>query len=107
MHIVPPADLPQGDSSDRYLWRFLNHSCRPNAAIVNRVLVARTAIPAGAEVTFDYNTTEYEIAAPFKCGCGHCEGAEIRGAKYLSTAERQNRGQSLACHLRDDEVPNV
>src|SRR5579872_6345628 len=49
---------------DRYLYldepgRFVNHSCSPNAAVINDTrLVATFDIPAGTEIRFDYSTTE-------------------------------------------------
>src|SRR5258708_4531054 len=58
-HISPPPGLKEGDRPEVYQWRFLNHSCRPNAVIVRRVLVAIRPIEPGEEINFDYNTTEY------------------------------------------------
>jgi|TARA_B100000959_G_C14813039_1_gene554639 hypothetical protein len=40
------------------------------------VLIATRTIGAGEEITFDYETTETELAAPFKCAC---HGRWIRG----------------------------
>lgn len=64
-------------------WMFLNHHCEPNAALRDRTLVALRAIDAGEGVTFDYNTTEWDMAEPFTCHCGsaHCVGV-VRGAKH-------------------------
>lgn len=98
-HIAPPAEIGV-DGGDAYLWRFLNHSCNPNTIIVRRVLIAIKPIAAGEEITFDYNTNELAMAAPFKCRCGHCGGAEIRGYHYLTPAEKELRRHRLADHLR-------
>jgi len=100
-HIAPPAALIRPDGNDAYLWRFLNHSCNPNAIIVRRVLIAIRAIAAGEEITFDYNTNEYAMASPFNCRCGHCGGVEIRGFHYLTPAEKKMRQHRLADHLRE------
>lgn len=99
-HIAPPAHLLREDGRDDYLWRFLNHSCNPSAIIVRRVLIAIKPFAAGEEITFDYNTNEYAMAAPFQCRCGHCNGAQIRGYHYLTPAEKQHRQHRLADYLR-------
>ena len=99
LHVRPPAELSPTDDVPAYRWRFLNHSCRPNAAVQGTLLVAITPIAAGDEVTFDYNTTELEIACPFTCHCGHCGGAIIRGFAHLSPAEQRQREPFLGAHL--------
>ena len=71
-----------------------NHNCNPNAKVgvypnfigANSVtpwetslvvlLIAKKDIEAGKEITFDYETTEEELAEPFKC---NCHGRWIRG----------------------------
>jgi len=55
---------------------YMNHSCKPNAIIEGRKVTASKRIAAGEEVTFDYRTTEGELACPFVCIC--C-GMEITG----------------------------
>src|SRR4051794_10437090 len=99
LHLKPPADLSPDDDDVRYRWRFLNHSCRPNAAVRGTLLVAIAPIAKGEEVTFDYNTTELEIASPFECNCGHCGGEMIRGFAHLSTAEQRRREPFVGAHL--------
>ena len=57
--------------------RYLNHSCDPNAGIVdNRRLVAIRAIAAGEEIRFDYSTTMAEDFWTLECRCGSplCRG---------------------------------
>lgn len=61
----------------------INHSCRPNAAVRNGWVVAWSCIDKGDQVTINYNRTEAEIAEPFKCECGYCEGDWINGYEYL------------------------
>ena len=98
-------DLPEGLSLeqilDNYLWRFLNHSCDPNAMFRDRALVAIREIRAWDEITFHYSSTEYEMAVPFACRCGSlfCAG-QIRGFKHMSRAARQRLRPFLADHLR-------
>lgn len=102
LHVSPPLGLRDGEERDSYQWRFLNHDCRPNAVIVHRLLVAIRSITANEEITFDYNTTEVEMASPFKCRCGHCDGARIRGFRFLSADEKKRRK-----HMVDDYLCEV
>lgn len=101
LHIAPPAGLEPADTPQRYLWRFLNHACAPNAAFVGRTLIALREIRVGEEVGFDYNTTEYAIDEPFTCHCGACDGRTIRGFRHLDAAERERLRPWLAAHLVD------
>lgn len=101
-------DLPNPQSAhelellcELHPWRFLNHGCEPNARIVGRGIFARRAIVAGEQVTFDYDTTEWEMAEAFRCHCGagSCRG-EIRGYKFLSPEARAQLGEAAAEYLR-------
>jgi hypothetical protein len=85
---------------DRFDWRFMNHSCEPNAAIRGRRAVSLKPIEPWQEVTFHYNTTEYEMEEPFdcRCGSGRCEG-QIRGFRFLSQPERERLQPWLSGHL--------
>ena len=78
-HLVPPPDLGADDNDTRYVWRYLNHSCSPNAIVQGRNVVASGPIWIGDEITFDYTTTEDTLAIPFNCGCGQCGGRLIQG----------------------------
>ena len=82
-HVEVPAEVKLARSVDRYRWRFLNHSCEPNAAFDDRRLVALRRILAAEQITFDYNTTEYDLASPFECRCGSqdCCGV-VRGSRW-------------------------
>lgn len=79
-HLRPPHDADLDDH--RYLWRYLNHSCRPNACFEGRQLRAMVGIDEGSEITFDYESTEETMAEPFQCHCGHCGGRVIRGWRH-------------------------
>ena len=67
---------------------FINHHCDPNAEVLllkgeeAAFLIAKRNIKKGEEITFDYETTEKELAHPFKC---NCHGRWIKGSqlKYL------------------------
>lgn len=98
-HVAAPEDLAPERMPDPFLWRYLNHACRPNAAFEGLRLVALRDIAAGDELTFDYNSTEYEIAEPFPCHCGGCEGRLIRGFRHLSAAEQARLAPYLASYL--------
>ncbi len=79
-------DLAMDDERvrERY-WMYLNHSCAPSVRVHGLAIIALHDIAAGEGVTFDYNTTEWDMASPFACHCGAaaCVGT-VRGAKYLS-----------------------
>ena len=84
-------------------WRFINHSCDPNTRmdVEARVVVALRPIEKGEELTFNYNTTEWDMAVPFRCHCGSpdCTG-QIQGFRHL-TPEQQEALLPLATpHLR-------
>ena len=72
----------------------INHHCDPNTEIriyknfIGRdpfnqyysslvvTVIAKKDIQAGEEITFDYDTTEFDMAEPFEC---NCHGNWIRG----------------------------
>lgn len=69
------------------LLAFMNHSCRPSAAVVvqARAVRALTDLTAGDEVTFFYPSTEWEMVRPFECLCGARNCIRyVAGAKYLA-----------------------
>jgi hypothetical protein len=97
LHIEAEQD---GDGPDGYpVWRFMNHGCDPNILLRGRGFVALRAIRAGEEVTFDYDTTEWDMASPFRCHCSSpcCRGT-IRGYRHLTAAARR-RLPAVAPHL--------
>jgi len=100
-HVHPPVSECFEVDLDHHQWRFMNHHCAPNATLRGRTLVAARPIRRGDEVTFDYHTTEYELASPFACTCDatDCLGV-IRGYRYLSPAQRRRIEQHVANHLR-------
>ncbi|KAG7353333.1 nuclear protein SET [Nitzschia inconspicua] len=64
--------------------RYINHSCNPNCVverwkvrgILRAAVVARRDIPAGTELSFDYQWERKRGRAPTKCYCGdpNCRG---------------------------------
>jgi len=101
LHIECTTTIGAEEMRARFPWRFLNHCCDPNASVVGRTLVARRAIAAGEEITFDYTTTEAAMAEPFRCGCGaaRCLG-EVRGFLALAPDEQRARAEFVAPHLK-------
>lgn len=91
VHIAPPSGLSLEPMIDRFPWQFMNHSCDPNVAVRGRSVIALRPIAVHEEVTFDYRTTEYDMAEPFLCACGspRCRRETIRGFKHTSPAERE------------------
>jgi hypothetical protein len=52
------------------IFRFINHSCEPNAAIVRKkTVIAIRNIPANTEITMDYSLTEGGQDWHIKCFC--------------------------------------
>lgn len=101
LHLEVAPGLTAEEILDRYFWRFMNHSCDPNSFIQGWDVFALRAIAPWEGVTFNYNTTEYDMAEPFACRCGsaHCLGP-IRGFKHLPETERWRIEPFLASHLR-------
>jgi hypothetical protein len=93
LHIDMTSGQTAEEILDRYFWRFMNHSCEPNSLIRDREVIAKRNIQPWEAVTFDYNTTEWEMAEPFSCGCGseNCLGT-IQGLKYLTASQRECLG---------------
>lgn len=85
---------------ERY-WMYLNHSCTPSAWIKGLAVVALHDIAVGDGVTFDYNSTEWDMAESFDCHCGTaaCVGT-VRGYKHLDAAGRARIADHVAEHLR-------
>ena len=101
LHLNQDCARDEFDLVKRYFWRYLDHSCDPTTVIRDRKVVAIRDIAEGEGVTFDYNTTEYDMAEPFQCHCGsaHCVGM-VRGARHLTGAQRSRLARWLPDYLR-------
>ncbi len=99
-HIERPSTITAEEEERLYQWRFLNHSCAPNAALVGRDLRALRPIGRGEEITFDYLTNEFDMASPFRCGCGspECVG-EVRGFRHATRSLRRMLAPRAAPHV--------
>ncbi len=52
------------------IWRYFNHSCEPNTAIVGRTkVIALKAIAADTEITFDYSMSDGDLLWEMPCSC--------------------------------------
>jgi len=100
-HIDVVPGMSEEERRVRYPWRFINHSCAPNTVLRGRWFVALKSIGVNESVTYDYNTTEFDLADPFECQCGEsrCIGS-ISGFKHLSLDEQERLRPWLADHLR-------
>jgi hypothetical protein len=82
---------------------FLNHSCNPNGYINFQDLTYRALRPIkkGEELTFNYLTTEWDLANKFDCECGseNCYG-QIRGFKYLTLEQQRGLEPLLSPFLK-------
>ena len=99
-HLHPrPEALAEGEASPAPWW-FLNHCCRPTVRIEGLRVVAVHDLAAGEQLRFDYDTTEWSLAEPFRCGCGHCGGRTVGGYARLGDEERARIDAIVAPHLR-------
>ena len=89
----------------RWCWKFLNHSCEPSGLVSVQPqpsYVTARDLERGEELTFDYLTTEWDLAEPFACECGssRCHGV-IAGFAHLSSAAQQSLLPEAAPHHRE------
>jgi hypothetical protein len=108
LHVDVAGEHSTEEFLDRFPWRFMNHSCEPSALVRGRAVFAIRQLDPCEEITFDYNTTEDEIAEPFDCHCGshRCAG-RIRGFRFLTRPDRERLRPRLAPYLLrrlDDEA---
>jgi SET domain-containing protein len=101
LHLDPDCTPDELELVRRYFWRYLDHHCDPTTIIRNREVFAVRDIAEGDGVTFNYNTTEYDMAEPFQCHCGsaRCVGV-VRGARHLTPAQRAQLARWLPDYLR-------
>ncbi|MCP6719677.1 MAG: SET domain-containing protein-lysine N-methyltransferase [Patescibacteria group bacterium] len=84
--------LHQESPDHKSVENFINHSCESNCYINFDGLVLKTSrkILRGEELTFNYNTTEFELKSPFKCECGSKKCAnKIRGFNFLNLKQKK------------------
>ncbi|WP_392531005.1 SET domain-containing protein [Nostoc sp. C117] len=84
----------------------INHSCEPNTGIRNNQFggydfVALGDIEVGEELSWDYETTEYESISVSRCLCGSlsCRGKTL-GFKFREQMLRDTYGEYIADYLK-------
>jgi hypothetical protein len=89
----------------------VNHSCEPNCGVqirpASREIEVRALRPiaAGEEISFDYNTFEYELdhgGSQCTCGAATCRG-RVPGFKHVAAEVRARYGEFIAEYLRTIE----
>lgn len=88
--------------------RLMNHSCGPNTGVVDNDedgydFIALRDIEMGEELTWDYETTEYESIAVDRCLCGS-ESCRGRTAGY-GPANSLSRTHYVAAYLKSGRRP--
>lgn len=113
MHSVQLAENVHTTFPDPFA--LTNHSCQPNGKLsfigsfigekqrwqLNAInFIALRNISVGEPITFDYNTTEWEMSSPFPCDCGQPNCVKtIRGFKHLSEANRAARQHLISPYI--------
>ena len=96
-HLNFPKTRRPNDDLD-YCWQFLNHNCEANGYMNTTELTFRASrdIARGEEITFNYLTTESEMAVPFNCICGSpdCFGY-IQGRNFLTRAQADRLSRTV------------
>ncbi len=94
------------DSKHRYAEDHINHSCNPTTKIDFDIMkfVALKNIKKGEEITFDYDTTEYDLVKEkedFDCKC-HSKNCRrrVQGFKHLSLKEKKKIKNMLSPYLK-------
>ena len=75
--------------------QYTNHSCKPNSFFntTTMELVAVSAIEQGEEIRFFYPSSEWSMAQPFVCNCGHPECLQLINGAELLTLETLSKYQ--------------
>ena len=85
-----------------------NHSCEPNCGVIIRAGMKQLEVRAlkpiaiAEELTFDYDTFEYEVdhlKGQCLCGAAKCRG-RVAGYKHLAADVKARYGEFIADYLR-------
>ncbi|MDZ7969480.1 MAG: SET domain-containing methyltransferase [Nostoc sp. DedSLP03] len=85
---------------------FINHSCDPNTGVKNNQFGGYDFVPlgdieAGEEISWDYETTEYESIAVRSCLCESLScRAKTLGFKFREQMLRDTYGEYIADYLK-------
>jgi uncharacterized protein len=73
-------------------FKFMNHSCNPNATIMGSLsVVALRNIKEGEELTFDYSVTESDSRWEMSCNCGEKNCRKIISSVSTIPKKQLNR----------------
>ena len=95
------------DSKPKQIRDYLNHSCDSNTKIdFNKMAcIAIKNIKKGDEITFNYFSTEYDLAIKnedFRCFCGSKKCFKrVKGFKHLNKEQREKLKPILTSYLID------
>jgi hypothetical protein len=96
------------EAAPEALDNYINHSCTPTCRVDfdQLALISMQFIPAGWEISFDYETTEYDLESQgcaFACKCGsyHCR-RQIRGFRHLRVPVQLSLRERLAPYLAEE-----
>lgn len=96
-------NLHQESKNLTALENFLNHSCEPNGYIDFKDLTFRALrnIKKGEELTFNYNTSDWDMGEGFDCKCGskNCLH-KIKGFKILTIIQKNKLEPLLSPFLK-------
>jgi hypothetical protein len=82
------------DTDKTVFWHFINHSCNPNCKVdlEQMSIIAVKKIAKGEEMSFNYNTTEFDLLSKnesFDCYCGFKNCVKIvKGFRHLSRKQK-------------------
>jgi hypothetical protein len=81
---------------------YMNHSCDPNCGVRGSVaVVARRAISAGEELTFDYGTTDTDRwTLECHCGAAGCRG-RMTGDDWRDAEFQQRHAGYLSLYIEE------
>lgn len=88
--------------------RYMDHSFTPSVRVERQgqhlYLMALRDITAGDAITFDYNTTEFDMRSPFN---DYETGRRVAGWRHLSDAERAATAPNAAPWLTSLEIERI
>lgn len=87
-------------------WRYINHSCKPNAGLKGKVtVVAMKNIKKNEQITIDYSITEDDPYWKMKCNCGQKNCRKIiRSVRFLSPSLFKKYKEYIPKFLRKEYV---
>lgn len=92
--------------TDDSIFRFINHSCDPNAYIIGaRTVRAARDIPAGTEITMDYSLTEADpdYLLPNVCTCKSHDCRKLIGSIF-SLSQKQFKSKAVLINRRFKKI---